>query len=207
MNDRCEEYKMFIESNELKNRIKAVSDAIYEQTDHQVVFEEFIAIPHYGGNIILRYNLLSQHYTLDDLDCYEEAMNQIVGNEFLITFMGSVYKRAGVSYADTEEKFLRYREMYQDVIVPQTAYAEKVRADAKYLLRKCSLPEDTEVWEIQVDDPIPLLILGNTSRLIKTVDGIEARETRKDVCEGLMKATIYAKENHISFGRMLTGCL
>ena len=75
MNDRCEEYKMFIESNELKNRIKAVSDAIYEQTDHQVVFEEFIAIPHYGGNIILRYNLLSQHYTLDDLDCYEEAMN------------------------------------------------------------------------------------------------------------------------------------
>lgn len=203
MNDLRNRYKMFIASDELQNRIKAVSDLIYEQTDHLVVFEEFIAIPYYGGNMILRYNLLSQGYTFDDLDCYEEIMNRVVGNEFLINFMGNVYRHAGIDYTNVEDIFLTYKEKYQGVTIPQAAYAKAVWADAQYLLQKCGLPENSEVWEIQVENPMLLLILGQENRMIKTIDGIEVGETRKDVCEGLMKATVYAKDNHISFGRML----
>lgn len=198
-----DEYTMFIASNELKRRIKTVSDIIYEQTNHQVMFEEYIAIPHYGGNIILRYNLLAQGYTLDDLDYYEEIMNRVAGNEFFINFMGRVYRQAGVDYSNIEEKFLIYQEKYHSEVIPQAPYAEVVKADARYLLSKCNLPEDSEVWEIQVEEPMPLLILGKTNRMIKTIDGIEVSETNKDACEGLMKATVYAKRNHISFGRLL----
>ena len=203
VNDLRNSHKLFIASDGLKNRIKAVSDRIDEQTGHQVVFEEFIAIPQYGGNIILRYNVLSKNYTLEDLDDYEEVMNRVVGNEFLINFMGSVYRHVGIDYTNIEEKFLSLKEKYQHTAIPQAAFAEAVQADAKYILHLCDLPEDSEVWEIQVEDPMRLLILGEENRLIKTTEGIEVIETRKDVCEGLMKAAVYAKDHRISFGRVL----
>lgn len=197
------QYKLFIESEELVSKIKTVANEIFEQTDHKVIFEEFIALPYFGGNIILRFNLDTNNYTLDDLDHYETIMNHIVGNEFLVDFMGTVYKNAGVDYKNLENKLLSFKIRYQDVVIPTSIHFAKIQADTQYLLRKCNLPENTEVWEIQVENPMPLLILGETNRLLKKIDNINVMETRKDACEGLMRATIFAKEKGISLGRMI----
>ena len=197
------EDKMFIESDELISKIKAVSDKIFEQTNKNVVFEEFIAIPFFGGNIILRFTLNSNDYTLDDLDYYETIMNCIVGNEFLVDFMGSVYRNAGVDYSDLEAKLNSFSDKYKDINVPESIFANEVQKDAKYMLGKCRLPDNTPVWEIQVEHPMSLLILGESNRLLKKLDDIDVIETKSKPCEGLIKATIYAKEHGISLGRMI----
>lgn len=106
--------------------------------------------------------------------------------------MGSVYKTAGVDYSDLEAKLQAFSIDFKDISIPESIHSEAVQADAQYLLRKCDLPENTEVWEIQAENPMPLLILGETNRLLKKV-----------ACEGLMRATVYAKEHSISLGRML----
>ncbi len=200
MND---EYKLFIESDELITRINALSDIIFEQTHHHVVFEEFIAIPFYGGNIILRFNLNTKNYTLDDLDHYEAIMNRIVGNEFLVDFMGDVYRSSGVDFTNIEAKYRAFSVKYQYIAIPESVYSTRVHEDAQYLLGLCGLPENTPVWEIQVEHPMPLLILGNSHRLLKKIDDIEVIETAREPCEGLIKAAIYAKEQGISLGRMI----
>ena len=196
-------YKMFIESDELIIRIKTLSDIIYEQTNHNVVFEEYIAIPFFGGNIILRFNLNANAYTLDDLDYYETIMNRIVGNEFLIDFMGNVYRSAGVDYTNIEAKLKAFSVKYQYIAIPESVYSTMVHADAQYLLGKCGLPDDTPVWEIQVEHPMPLFIMGNSHRLLKKIDDIEVIETEREPCEGLIKAAVYAKGQGISLGRMM----
>ena len=196
-------YEMFIESDELIARINALSEQIFEQTHHNVVYEEYIAIPFFGGNIILRFNMNTNTYTLDDLDYYETIMNRIVGNEFLIDFMGDVYRNAGVDYTNIEAKFRDFNVKYQYITIPDSVYSTRVCADAQYLLGKCGLPDNTPVWEIQVEHPMPLLILGNSHRLIKRIDDIEVIETEREPCEGLIKATFYAKKKGISLGRMM----
>lgn len=195
---------MYIESEELNQRIRQLTDQISELTHQEVVFEEFIAIPFYGGNIILRFTLKKEVYTLDDLDRYEKLMYEVVRDEFLIDFMGSVYRQAGVDYSELENKLLSFKDQYQDVAIPDSVQKEKILEDTRYLLEKCELPLDSKVWEIQVEDPMPLILLGNTNQLVKRVGNIEVMETKQDACLGLMRATMYAKAHHISLGRMIS---
>ena len=49
-------------------------------------------MPYYGGNIILRFDLKKEKVTLDELDQYEALMYEIVKDDFLIDFMGDIYK-------------------------------------------------------------------------------------------------------------------
>ena len=83
----------------------------------------------------------------------------------------------------------------------------KWKKDAQYLLELCGISKDLPVWEIQLEDEISLFILGKTfsdlGTYIKDNMIIHVYEIDQLGCEGLIKATMFAKRNKISLVRAL----
>ena len=198
---------MITDNKVFKEKIKEISLNVYKATDGLVEYEEFIAIP-YFELIVLRFNLNKNTTTLEELDKYESIIYEIVGDEFLVDFMGSVYQRAGVNYPILENKFKELNKQYQnekcDIVCP---FLKEINEDKEALLKLADLPLDIPVWEIQYDeDEIALLLLGKESKAIKELTGenkIFIREAPKEACVGLLKACFYAKRKKISLARLL----
>ena len=112
---------MITNNKVFEEKIKEISLNVYKATDGLVEYEEFIAIP-YFELIVLRFNLNKNTTTLEELDKYESIIYEIVGDEFLVDFMGSVYRRAGVNYSNFENKFKELNKQYQneecDIVCP-----------------------------------------------------------------------------------------
>lgn len=193
---------MYINSTELKEKIAQTANVVKERSNGRFVFEEYIALPYYG-NIILRFNITDENYTIDDLDHYENLIYEWIDDDFFVDFMGSVYKQVGFDFSKMRDYYLKCLEIYQDEDIYDSIYASKIREDGKYLLKNCGYDENLNVWEIQVDeDELALLILSDETRFKESsiVEGVkvEVIEVERTQCEGLMRATFYARRNHIS---------
>ena len=198
---------MYILEKELLDQIDTIAKAVKVKTNNVVNYEEYIAIP-YFGNIIPRFTLDKAAVSLDELDSYEKMIYEVVGNDFLIDFMGDVYKRVGVDFSKLDDKLNKFSQRYKDeAAYEQASYASDIRKDAEYLLAKAGLDTDQFVWEIQVDeDELIVLIMGEEHKKIAEVEGkpnICVAEVPSTQCLGLYKATLYAKRNQISLARLL----
>ncbi len=189
----------------LRASIPALSGGVF-------ALEEYVLLPHYGGNVMLRFGLMRESVTAKELDALERELYSLLPEGFFADFMGSVYRRAGVSYEGLEEKLVRCAESYRDEPIPVSPFFDEVDAEAKRLLRLFGLPEDTPVWEIQPDEEeTALLILGDENAKIKEVqaDGMkyEVISVRKAPCEGLMRAAVYARERGVSLMRAVCNAI
>ena len=197
---------MYLNSEKLLSEIKEISNEIYRITNGCVVFEEYIALPYYG-NIILRFELNKEVFTLDDLDKYESVMNEIAKDRFLIDFMGSVYKKVGLEPRNVNSILPKCYEKYKDEILTKSSFENQIKEDVQYLLELCGLSKDLPIWEIQLEEEINLFVLGKTLNELGTyvLDDmkINVYEIGQLECEGLMKATMYAKNHNISLVRAL----
>lgn len=197
---------MYIDSENLKSRISEIAKEAYARSNHDVSFEEYIAIPCFG-HIILRFMLNRDEYTLDDLDRYEDMLYQIVGDEFLIDFMGSVYRKAGVDYSDLGKRLVCLKSKYQNETIAPSIHSDGINADAMTLLKAAGLSADERVWEIQTEeDRFILLIMGHESKKIAEIDGrfkLYVGEVIEDACVGLIKAAVFGKRNKVSLARLL----
>ena len=196
---------MFLLGKELSDRIRQVSDEAACRSNGAVRFEEFIALP-YFGQIILRFTLAAGDGSLADLDRWEALLYELVGDEFLVDFMGDDYRRAGIDYSDIEDRYAAFAEAFADEAVPPGLYRDRLRADAAELLKATGFSPDEKVWEIQVsEDGLLLLLLGRSNRLLRAADasGVAVAEVDERPCTGLIQAAFYAKRNHISLGRLL----
>ena len=190
------------EIDSLRASIPALSGGVF-------YLEEYILLPHYGGNVMLRFGLDRGSVTAEELDALERELYSLLPEGFFADFMGEVYRRAGVSYEGLEEKLIRCAAVYRGESIPVSPFFEEVDAEAKRLLALFGLPSETPVWEIQPDEEeTALLILGDAEGgrgLIRelTLDGVryEARLVDPISCEGLMRAAVYARERGVSLMR------
>ena len=195
---------MFIKRPELLERIKAVSDDIYEKSGGLLVFEEYVAAPLFGF-IILRFELMREECTLEELDGYERLMQEAAGDEFQVDLMGSVYNKAGVSLQMLRSGFARSYEAYSGESIVPSKYAEMINEDAAELLQLFSLPQDSPVWEIQINEELDVLVFADErSEPLHYESGDLAvnlftlSPTDRMEGEGLVRALFYAKRNGIS---------
>ena len=197
---------MYITSEKLKKRIEAVSREVSERFDRRILLEEYIGLP-YFGQIILRFMLEGEGYTLEDLDRYERELYQIVGDEFLIDFMGSVYRKVGVDYSDLGKIFRAMEAEYGDEAVVPSIHAEGIREDAKELLKAAEMDPDQKVWEIQLEDGCYiLLLLGKENREIAEIREpvrLFVQEVGETECTGVIKAAMRCKRLGVSLGRLM----
>ncbi len=199
---------MFIDSQELNKLIKDISEKIMLVTNNKVIFEEYIALPYYG-NIILRFNINDKDYKIDDIDKYENIINELVNKDFLIDFMGNVYKKVGVDYSKLDSILEKFNLLYNEEEIVYSKYHSLIAKDAEELLIKCGLNPKLDVWEIQYEDEVNIFLLGNAYKEIKTLklDKVyNVFEIDKNKCEGLLKATLFARKNNMSLGRLMLEC-
>ena len=197
---------MYITSEKLKNRIEEVAQEAEKWIDRPIHLEEYIAIPCFG-QIILRFMLEGEDYTLEDLDRYERELYQIVGDEFLVDFMGSVYRKVGVDYSDLGKIFRAMEAEYRDEVVAPSIHSEGIREDARELLKAAGMDPEQKVWEIQLEDGCyALLLLGKENREILEMQEpvrLFVQEAGEKECTGVMKAAMRCKRLGISLGRLM----
>lgn len=197
---------MYITSESLQKRIQELSNSIFEATNGTVIFEEFITIP-YFNNIIVRFNLDEEQYTIEDIDRYENTMYEIVKDEFMIDFMGEVYKKVGLNMNELDSIFEKCNQKLANDEFIVSPHNEEIQKDVQYLLGLCDLPLNTPVWEIQLEEELALFILGNEFSQLGKVSAkdysINIFQVKYEQCYGLMKAAMYAKSNHLSLIHVL----
>lgn len=198
---------MYLSNDKLQKRINEIAAQAETRSDGMIRYAERIALPYYGA-IILRFSFTSASFSLEELDRYEALLYDIVGDEFLIDFMGSVYQSAGVRYENWEQTLAAFADEYKDEAWKPTVHAVGIQSDAKALLQKAGLDPNLAVWEIQPEEhETLLLVMGEAENcLAQITDGgklIRVVEIPGKPCRGLFLAACYAKRNRVSLGRLL----
>ena len=191
-----------------RSLIEAASRRVSEMSGGRIAFEECILLPHYGGNIIFRFTLdEAERVTLEKLDEYERALYEWVNEGVLIDFIGSVYRRAGLCLDGVDEAMKNCAELYKNEPITDSPFRLEVERTSAELLALCGLDASLPVWEIQLDDVPALILLGESTGHIRTVQlgegTIELLSAERRGCEGLMKAAMYARRSGISLMRAL----
>lgn len=197
---------MFINSEQLINKIKLVSDEITLRSNGKITFEEYISLPYYGY-IILRFNLNENCYSIADLDRYEAMMYDCAKDDFLIDFMGNVYRKISIDYCKMDKLCSDCLVCYRNEKLNPSSYAKLIENDAKQLLASCGFSIDLPIWEIQIDDEIHLFILSDKNEALGQYNQngmtINVYYAASKACEGLIAAVFYAKRNNISLANAL----
>ena len=197
---------MYLTNEKLLKRIQDISNEAELASNHALSFEEYIALPFFG-QIILRFTLNLDKYTLDDLDRYESLLNDIAGEEFMTDFMGVVYKKVGVDFSTLDQRLIEITPPFSDEEIHDSIHADGVREDAADLLKKVGLDTNIPVWEIQIEeDENNLLLLGKENKLLFTVDDpmrLSVMEVDGNRATSLIKAAFYCKKNGVSLARVL----
>ena len=176
-----------------------------EATQGALWLEEYVAVPAYG-QIMARFQTI-EPVTPEKVDQWERLLQELAENEFMIDFMGNIYRQLGIDYARLDEINERLGRQYFEEPILRGPYTEQLQADARELLLQCAMPEDAPVWEIQWEDnEYVLLLLGQEHRAIRTVESdphIHVQEVNGSLCEGLMRAAFAAKRMGVSLGRLM----
>ena len=196
---------MFLTGDWLQDRLIALDEQVQEATQGAVRREEHIALPDFG-QIIVRFQT-NEAAALEEVDAWERKLQRFVGDDFLVDFMGSVYRRLGMDYRRLDEIVERLGQRFKDEPMCEGPFAEQIEADAQALLLLCGMPETAPVWEIQWEEgEYALLLLGQENRPLRTVEGeppIHVMEVNGVLCEGLMRAAFAAKRMGVSLGRLM----
>lgn len=181
--------------NRLREKMPVISHGLFS-------LEEYILLPYYGGNVMLRFDT-SRQAEKGGLDALERELYRLLPEGVFADFMGGVYRAAGLDMASLAEKSAKCAGYYRDEEIPVSPYRDEVIGEAKRLLRLAELPEDLPVWEIQPDeDETALLILSDRQELLKhfEADGrlYTVLTVETEPCEGLIKAAAFAKRSGIS---------
>lgn len=196
---------MFLTSELLRERLMQLERKVKEATQGALWLEEYVAVPAYG-QIMARFQTI-EPVTPEKVDQWERLLRELAENEFMIDFMGNIYRQLGIDYARLDEINERLGRQYFEEPILRGPYTEQIQADARELLLRCAMPEDAPVWEIQWEDnEYVLLLLGQEHRAIRTVESdphIHVQEVNGSLCEGLMRAAFTAKRMGVSLGRLM----
>ena len=189
--------------NKLREEIPALSRGLFS-------LEEYILLPHYGGNVMLRFSL-SRKAKAEELDPLERELYSLLPEGVFADLMGSVYREAGADLTAFPERLAACAELYRGEPIPVSPFAEEVKAEAERLLKLCGLPSGLPVWEIQPDEgETALLILSDRQEILKRFEADGVRYTVLTVdrfpCEGLMRAAAYAKRTGVSLVSAVMRC-
>ena len=196
---------MFLTGEWLRERISQLEQKAKEATHGAIWVEEYMAVPAFG-QIMVRFQT-DVLVTLELIDQWEQQLQALAGNEFIIDFMGNIYREIGIDYAQLDMINSRLGQRFSEEPMLLGPYAEEIRQDAKELLRKCDLSDDLPVWEIQYEGgEYGLLLLGTENRFIRTVRGepsVHLFEANGALCKGLQQAVFAAKRRGVSLGRLM----
>ena len=201
---------MYVISNEVRNEIAGIVLEAEAELKNQVKFDEYIAVPYYGSNIILRFNYTgSEALTIEKLNALENNLRKIAGPKYMANFMGNIYRELGLDMTRLPEILEKIDKSF-DAPIEQNKYHERgLSGDVDFLKEILNLPVPPIVWEIQVNkNDLVFILLGEAEK--ETVS-MEYNGNRLIVSfipfhnsyRGLMKAAWLAQRDEKSICQVL----
>jgi len=206
---------MYATSQELLNDIKMTEERVESLFGGRLKFEEYIAIPCYGSNIILRFSYVgSENISLPELDELEEDLRKTVGDRYFSNLMGTVYQKQGLNYENLKLTTQKIDSLVDIEITANHFHKAELDNDCAQIKSLFNLTETPNIWEIQVnDDEIIVLVLYSGEKPaqdneIKAIDE-ESRKIKLVFIEddssyrGLMKTAMLAVSQKVSMCHIL----
>lgn len=205
---------MYILSSELQSCLRAAIERA-ESVLPELKFDEYIAIPAFGANVILRFEYVGKDtLTLDALDALEDKLRKAVGPDFMANLMGDASRQCGLDFSRLSEILVRVDGSASVPVRACETHRTGLDADSQIIREHFGLPERYPFWEIQVDTDGLLVIAlhpqGEQPPFTKRESILEGRRVRirfmpdDGSFRGLMKAAAIASERHVSITRILT---
>lgn len=206
---------MYITSQELINDIKSTAERIELAFGGLLKFNEYIAIPCYGTNIILRFSYIgNDNINLQELDELEESLRKTVGERYFANLMGTVYQKQGLNYDNLKPTTQKIDSLVDMEITTNYFHKTGLNNDCVQIKTLFNLIETPNIWEIQVNtDEILILALCSGEKPLqdnelKGIDG-ESRKIKLVFVEddnsyrGLMKTVMLAISQKVSMCHVL----
>ena len=90
---------MYIASEPLVRDIARTAQNVVQELERQICFDEYIAMPSFGANIILRFRYTgTAPVNLALLNAMETKMRKAAGARYLVNLDGAAYKACGLIY-------------------------------------------------------------------------------------------------------------
>ncbi len=157
---------MYVTSQELVNDINLTINRVDLIFGGRLKFDEYIAIPCYGTNIILRFSFIgNDNLTLQEIDELEESLRQTVGERYFGNLMGTVYQKQGLDYTKIKSITQKIDSLIDIEIITNYFHKTELGNDCSQLKSLFNLTETPNIWEIQVnEDEILVLTLYSGER-------------------------------------------
>lgn len=150
---------MYMLSPSLAGEIQSAIARVKENLP-ELAFDEFIVVPAYGTNVILRFEYTGKEIlSLDALDALETRLRECVGADFMANLMGNISRQCGVDFSRLGEILVRIDADSSASIRTCETHLEVLTTDCAAIRAYFGLSDDVPVWEIQAN-PDGLLILA-----------------------------------------------
>lgn len=150
---------MYVLSNSLISEINSAIQRV-KNSFSNLEFDEYIALPDFSGNIILRFEYTGKDaVTLETLDTIETGLREIVGADFMANLMGEVSRQCGVDFSQLNETLIRIDANESVSIRACKAHCEALASDCATIRRVFDIPDRYPIWEIQ-NNPEGLMVLA-----------------------------------------------
>lgn len=206
---------MYVTSQELIDNINLTAERVELIFEGLLKFSEYIAIPCYGTNIILRFSYVgNENISLPDLDELEVALRKTVGDRYFANLMGTVYQKQGLDYANIKSITQKIDSIFDMEIYANDFHKTGLNNDCAQIKSLFNLIETPNIWEIQVNtDEILILALCSGEKPLqdnelKGIDG-ESKKIKLVFVEddnsyrGLMKIVMLAISQKVSMCHVL----
>ncbi|RME56531.1 hypothetical protein D6779_10460 [Candidatus Parcubacteria bacterium] len=145
---------LYSTSQKLCKQVEKIGQSIWLAFHGQVRLIEYITLPETGQHVILRFEVLREGLSLDDLDHLENELCAFVGDGFWCVLTGSVFAQTQppllVSELPLRLERLAQAMLREPMPLASTEHALHIRNDAQVLRSLLELGESEWVWEIEV---------------------------------------------------------
>lgn len=191
---------MYITSEPLVRDIACTAQNVVQELERQICFDEYIAMPSFGANIILRFRYTgTAPVNLALLNAMETKMRKAAGARYLVNLDGAAYKACGLIY-DRLPATLKAIHARVDGPIPHCRFhADGLENDRQRICRLFQLPSNTPLWEIQ----------ANGNRLLAlALSAHDGAPVRESICtDGKQIQCLFLKDDGSHTGMMKALCL
>ena len=150
---------MYVLSEALQSRIRVAIDRVKAALP-ALEFDETIAIPDFGANVILRFDYVgAEPLDLKSLDALEARLRELVGGDFMANLMGDAARQCGVDFSRLSEILCRIDEASSAEVPVCGTHRAGMETDCAAIRHLFDLPDRYPLWEIQLN-PEGLLALA-----------------------------------------------
>ncbi len=141
-------------SSLLQNRILIAVDEVKNHFGNYLFLEEYIVLPDFGQHVILRFEVQSSVDSLAEIDRIETRLKNIVGQEYWVTLVGSLYRQISpqLNLLELPERLEKLSRLLPNIEIPlaSTIHSQQIQNDAEVIRANMKSDEEYSIWEIEV---------------------------------------------------------